>query len=169
MIIAHGGSSSPGLYISRTGVAGAPYSGRKHPGRPASLKVAEDTNREPIMSPNKHWRKQQTHKSLSYASSFFGIRFNSAICLWPPTLRPYSSETRRVLNTISCRDMATHHQLWKLAAHFNNLGLKKKDPVCIWSWWPVWKYQQTATAMAFLESLSRTKGTYLGQRVSRLF
>lgn len=39
-IIAHGGSSSPGLYISRTGVAGAPYSGQKHPGRPASPKGA---------------------------------------------------------------------------------------------------------------------------------
>lgn len=47
MIIAHGGSSSPGLYISRTGVVGAPYSGQKHPGHLASLKGAMDTNREP--------------------------------------------------------------------------------------------------------------------------
>lgn len=39
-IIAHGGSSSPGLCISRTGVAGAPCSGRKRPGRPASLRGA---------------------------------------------------------------------------------------------------------------------------------
>lgn len=58
VIIAHGGSSSPGLYISRTGVAGAPYSGQKHPGHPASLKGAEDTNRGPIMSHIKHLRKQ---------------------------------------------------------------------------------------------------------------
>lgn len=47
MIIAHGGSSSPGLCISRTGVVGAPYSGQKHPGRPAFPKAAEVTNRGP--------------------------------------------------------------------------------------------------------------------------
>lgn len=46
MIIAHGGSSSPGLYISHTGVAGAPCSGQKRPGRPASLKDAEDIETE---------------------------------------------------------------------------------------------------------------------------
>lgn len=45
MIIAHGGSSSPGLYISHTGVVGAPCSGQTHPGRPASLKVAGETKR----------------------------------------------------------------------------------------------------------------------------
>lgn len=49
MIIAHGGSSSPGLYISRTGVVGAPYSGQKHPGHPAFLKAAEETSRGPII------------------------------------------------------------------------------------------------------------------------
>lgn len=54
MIIAHGGSSSPGLCISRTGAAGAPYSGQTHPGRPASLKGAEGTNRGPVMSHIKH-------------------------------------------------------------------------------------------------------------------
>ncbi len=63
MIIAHGGSSSPGLYISRRGVAGAPYSGQKHPGRPASLMGAEDTNRGSTMSQIKHRRKQaKQHK-----------------------------------------------------------------------------------------------------------
>lgn len=40
VIIAHDGSSSPGLCISRIGVAGAPYSGQKHPGHLASLKGA---------------------------------------------------------------------------------------------------------------------------------
>lgn len=40
MIIARGGSSSPGLYISHTGAADAPYSGLTHPGHLASLKVA---------------------------------------------------------------------------------------------------------------------------------
>lgn len=54
VIIAHGGSSSPGLCISHTGVVGALYSGRKHPGRPASLKGAEETNTGPAMSHNKH-------------------------------------------------------------------------------------------------------------------
>lgn len=45
MIIAHGGSSSPGLYISHTGVVGAPYSGRTHPGHPASLKASAYVDR----------------------------------------------------------------------------------------------------------------------------
>lgn len=40
VIIAHGGSSSPGPYIFHTGAAGAPYSGRRHPGRLAFLKAA---------------------------------------------------------------------------------------------------------------------------------
>lgn len=40
LIIAHGGSSSPGLYTSRTGAAGAPCSGRTRPGHPASPKAA---------------------------------------------------------------------------------------------------------------------------------
>lgn len=40
MIIAHDGSSSPGLYISHTGAGGAPCSGQKHPGHLASLKGA---------------------------------------------------------------------------------------------------------------------------------
>lgn len=39
-IIARGGSSNPGLCISHTGAAGAPCSGRTHPGRPASLEDA---------------------------------------------------------------------------------------------------------------------------------
>lgn len=50
MVIARGGSSSPGLYISRTGAAGAPYSGQKRPGRPASLKGAEERNEGAVMS-----------------------------------------------------------------------------------------------------------------------
>lgn len=45
MIIAHGGSSSPGLCISHTGVVGAPYSGQRHPGRLAFLKAAKETSR----------------------------------------------------------------------------------------------------------------------------
>lgn len=45
MIIALGGSSSPGLCISHTGVAGAPYSGQRHPGRLAFLKAAKETSR----------------------------------------------------------------------------------------------------------------------------
>lgn len=45
-LIARAGSSSPGLYISRTGAAGAPCSGRRRPGRPASPKVAEEGDRQ---------------------------------------------------------------------------------------------------------------------------
>lgn len=41
LLIAHGGSSSPGLCTSRTDAAGAPYSGRKRPGHRVSLKDAE--------------------------------------------------------------------------------------------------------------------------------
>lgn len=63
MIIAHGGSSSPGLYIFHTGVAGAPYSGQKHPGHPASLKGAEDTNGETIMS-HKNTEERKTSSEL---------------------------------------------------------------------------------------------------------
>lgn len=50
VIIAHDGSSSPGLYISHTGAEGAPCSGQKHPGHLASLKGAEDKNRGTAMS-----------------------------------------------------------------------------------------------------------------------
>lgn len=45
MIIARGGSSSPGLYISHTGVVDALYSGQTHPGHLASPKVAGETNK----------------------------------------------------------------------------------------------------------------------------
>lgn len=41
VIIALGGSSSPGLCISHTGAVGAPCSGRRRPGRPVSPKDAE--------------------------------------------------------------------------------------------------------------------------------
>lgn len=60
MIIAHGGSSSPGLYISHTGVEGAPYSGQTHPGRPAFLKVAAETNRAQQQLLKLEENKQQT-------------------------------------------------------------------------------------------------------------
>lgn len=42
---ARGGNSSPGPCTSRTGAAGAPCSGRRHPGRRVSLKAAEEDGR----------------------------------------------------------------------------------------------------------------------------
>ncbi len=41
LLIARGGSSSPGLCTSRTDAAGVPCSGQKRPGRRVSLKDAE--------------------------------------------------------------------------------------------------------------------------------
>ena len=85
VIIAHGGSSSPGLCTSRTGVAGAPCSGQKRPGRPAFPKVAEEMNRGHMMVGRKH-TKQHTHgKDLQLSNSALGPRFNG-----PPALLPYS-------------------------------------------------------------------------------
>lgn len=79
MIIAHGGSSSPGLYISHTGVAGAPYSGQKHRGHLVSLTGAEDTNSGQKMSHITHSSqqiKQHPHSInlSSFVSSLFGTR-----------------------------------------------------------------------------------------------
>jgi len=130
MIIAHGGSSSPGLYISHTGVVGAPYSGQTHPGHPASLEAAGDTERGPIMRHTKKPRRQAANKQCK--TSEFCKQFIWQIyakLIWPQTPLQNSLQTRRALNTISCRDMAMHHQLWKLAERLYNTVLEKKRSI----------------------------------------
>ena len=49
-IIAHGGSSSPGLCIFHTDAEGAPYSGLRRPGRQASPKASEIKKGIPVIS-----------------------------------------------------------------------------------------------------------------------
>lgn len=58
--------------------------------------------------------------------------------------------------------MAVHHQLWKLAAHFNNLVLKTKNQ---YAFDHKDLYGNISFGISFLEPLSRTKGIFLGQHV----